>query len=437
MMLNVALLLLAVLAGCLWCVAASAASSNIFTTAKTIDQSGASSFGQEQPHQQLSVPERPQAQHDSSSENNASENVMDSATLGYRAALKVGVQPATVGPRWMKRLAWKLEKVLINVMTVMSRPNLPDSKLSLRVLWWKALAANNVTSPVHDQFLTYDMLPAGFRLWIHPWLVGWYPRWVHVTIETRTAYLDQAVVKIIASVRSKENNNNVKIRLITMGGGYDVRSLKFRQRGLIDQAIEVDLDQVIQAKSRILTSYQFRRRRPSFAANNSTLLPTFFPVDLNQLDQVRKVLLEILTLPTAITTTTTTTAAAAGATSDDRSNDVAQAPEAKESWHTIFLWEGVLMYLNDGVPHQLLQLCRQVLDTVNGNTNSRIGQPPSTATTKTTLQTGSLCFADDLGIGDTDDLERAQDIFHRLGWNIVDWLPKGSRTRHMGIAEML
>jgi O-methyltransferase involved in polyketide biosynthesis len=427
MMVNVALLLL-IIAGCLRYVAASASSSTISTTAKPRNQSRASSFVYEPP-QQLSAPECPQAQHDSS-ENGGSKNVIGSAALGYRAALLVGVQPQTMGPRWMKRLAWKLEKILMNVMSAMSRPNLPDSKLSLRVLWWKALAANNSTSPVHDQFLTYDMLPAGFRLLISPWLVRWYPRWVHVTIETRTAYLDQAVLRIIASVRSnKEKNNNViKIRLITMGGGYDVRSLKFRQRGLVDQAIELDLEQVIQAKSRILTSRQFRRRRPNFA-NNSTVLPTFFPVDLNQLDQVRSVLLEILTLTNAVTTTTS----AATTASDDRSY-VAQEPDPKESWHNIFLWEGVLMYLNDGVPHQLLQLCRQVLDTVNSN--YRIGQPPSTSKTAR-MQTGSLCFADDLDIGDTDDLERAQDIFHRLGWKIVDWLPKGSRTRHMGIAEML
>ena len=306
-----------------------------------------------------------------------------SATKSIIAAAAVGVRPPLqINSAVYRRFASRFQKMAMPLLHIFDPVKPPDSKLALKVLWWKALAANDPTSPVFDNSLTYDMLPGGSRLVVSRKLRPLYPRFAHAVVEIRTAFLDQTVTRVAQEVRSRDPT---KVRLISLGGGYDVRSMKLRERGVIDQAIELDLPQVVEAKTRILQSKRFKRRRPNMVGD---MLPEFYSADLNKVDQVKSTLEDILGRDTA-----------------------------GEHWHTIFLFEGVMIYLDDGVPDALLGVCRQAL--------------------KTTGLRGTLCFADELENFPNDDLETARTVFAAHEWVITDWLPKGGKTRHMGCAEMM
>jgi len=295
-----------------------------------------------------------------------------------QAALYVGVKPPSSAPRFLKRLAWRLEKRFLQLMSWLDPCSPPDSKLSLRVLWWKAVAANDVSSPVYEQdSLTYDMLPSGFRWLVSQPLCQVYPRWTHVIIEIRTAYLDQVISRI-----RNTTDPSTKLRLVALGGGYDVRSIRLVLRGVIDEAVELDLTQVIEAKQKILQ--RLCRRRP----NQDIVLPTFYAIDLTQVDKVEETLMGILTNKTD-----------------------------SQRWNSIFLFEGVLMYLPEGVSSELFQAIRKALDV--------------------TQEQGSIIFADALENIPNDDIDSAQQELARHGWKVVEWQPKGGRTRHMGNVEML
>lgn len=290
--------------------------------------------------------------------------------VANHAASIVGVRPISCAPKLIKKFAWRIEKALLKCVSWF---HIPDSKLSLRVLWWKAIFGNNSKSPVFDNGLAYDMLPGFVRLLVSRPFSPLYPRWTHVVIEIRTAYLDSAVRNLVNSAKS--NDRTTKIRLITMGGGYDIRSIKLQD--IVDEAIELDLPDVVGAKRSILQRLQ--KRRPECR------LPTLYAVDLLRLDNVSSLLQTIL-----------------GGDGDD------------ESWHTIFLFEGVLMYLDENAPMELIRVCRRAVDG----------------------HSASLCFADAI-LKDSDDREIAELELSKAGWRIVDWLVKGGRTRHMGIAEKL
>jgi hypothetical protein len=250
------------------------------------------------------------------------------------AALRVGVvPPADVSPKVWKR-AWTIQKYALPVLHLLDLFNHspPDSKLSLACLWWKALSSNDKHSVVYDpDGLAYSLLPRVTRKLVSPKLVQYYPRLHHANVEIRTAFLDQSVCSI--SEQHRDSNNNKKVRLISLGAGYDVRSIKLLKRGTIDEAAELDLAHVIDAKQHLLSSRRFQKRQPGVVAE---FLPTFYKVDLNQVERVRKVLTDILTT-----------------ISEDNTNN---------QWWNIFLFEGVMIYLEQGVPSALLDVCRQVLD---------------------------------------------------------------------------
>jgi hypothetical protein len=299
-----------------------------------------------------------------------------------QAALSVGVKPPWRAPRFLKRLAWRLEKRLLQVISWFDPCSPPDSKLSLRLLWWKAVAANDASSPVFENNgVTLDMLPGGFRILLREPLRSLiYPRWTHVIIEIRTAYLDQ----VIGRIRNEtiDSSEFRKLKLISMGGGYDARSVKLQLSGVIDDAVELDLSPVIKAKEKILA--RLCKRRP----DENIPLPTLYEIDLTQVDEVETTLVSIL-----------------------KNNTDSQ------EWYNVFLFEGVLMYLPEGVPCRLLQACRRALD----DTHER----------------GSIVFSDELENIPNDDIETARQELAKYGWNVVRWQPKGGRTRHMGCLDML
>lgn len=320
------------------------------------------------------------------------------------AATKLGVQPPIDAPASSYKRAWNMHRAAMPLLHFGDRCKPPDSSLSLMCLWWKALAANDPHSPAYDSYLTYDMLPYLTRWLVGPTFCKWFPRLHHANVEIRTAFLDRSVKHIVEGLVAKEeqpqqesshndndHQNRPKIRLITLGGGYDARSIKFRQEGLVDHAIELDLPNVVDAKRKLFSDPRLQRRRqrrrdPSLKLQSVLLLPDLYPVDLNQLSDVEAILTDLVVSPD------------------------------HEMWHAIFLFEGVMIYLNEGVPHGLLNVCRNVL---RKNNSSR----------------GSLVFADRLERIPGGDYDIARHVLAEAGWRIVDWQPKPGLARHMGVAE--
>jgi O-methyltransferase involved in polyketide biosynthesis len=262
----------------------------------------------------------------------------------------------------------------------------PNSFLSLSCMWWKAMAANDVTSPVHDNGLAYDLLPSYSRWIISPYLCKLSPRLLHANIEIRTAFLDRAVTQIAAAAAI--SNKKKKIRLITLGGGYDTRSIKLLERGVIQEAVELDLPAVVQAKQQLLQSKRFQsRRRQRQQQEHSVSLPTCYGVDLNQVPQVRKILKELF------------------AQDDDDDSTV-----------TIYLFEGVFLYLNPGIPMALLQLC----SSQKGNNSW-------------------LCLVDRLEgfVGDDRNQQMARQVLAKSNWELDKYSPKPGATRHMVVARAI
>jgi O-methyltransferase involved in polyketide biosynthesis len=308
-----------------------------------------------------------------------------SIPTAQECAAAVGVRPPLEASSKTWKRAWKIGHAAIPMLHLFDKLGPPDSKLSLTCLWWKALSANDRKSPVYDDSLAYDLLPRGSRLLVGKQLRRFYPRLHHANVEIRTAYLDQTVTRIINEIHAREGPWT-KIRLISLGAGYDVRSIKFRERGLVDHAVELDLPQVIQAKRLNLESRRFQKRRPNFKKEN---LPQFHGVNLTHVDAVENLVTLILQ----------------------------SSPQT--TWHTIFLFEGVMIYLNEGVPEALLNMLSRVLE----KTGKR----------------GSLVFADRLENIPVDcgDLTIARRELAKNGWNITHWLPKPGLARHMGCAEPL
>mmetsp|Transcript_47843 Transcript_47843/g.144718 ORF Transcript_47843/g.144718 Transcript_47843/m.144718 type:complete len:213 (-) Transcript_47843:162-800(-) len=206
----------------------------------------------------------------------------------------------------------------------------------------------------------------------------------------RTAFLDKAVGNFISSVRKGSDSpcGNAKlVRLISIGAGYDARSVKFVERGAIDEAIEIDLPQVIKAKELLLGPKRLLRRRPWL---NEMSMPTLIGADLNQVDDVNRILEGALK---------------------------SGSKETWQDWHTIFVFEGVMIYLNEGVPSKLLEICSSVLAENGLN--------------------GSLCLADRLENSPGGDKDLGGAELARNGWDLIDWSPKPGLARHMLTARLL
>ena len=246
-----------------------------------------------------------------------------------QVAYAVGVVPPLQVSAQVWKRAWNLHRRVMPLLYQFDTTTPPDSSLALMCLWWKALSANDRKSPVFDNSLVYDLLPRGTRIIVGNKMRRFYPRLHHANVELRTAYLDQQLTKTVHEIRQRTPTK--RIRLVTLGAGYDVRSIKFRERSLIDQAIELDLPNVIAAKQQLFHSTRFKRRRPLLTKD---MLPSFYPVNLNHIDHVKEILTTIL--------------------SQEDNNDL---------WYTIFLFEGVMIYLDEGIPQRLLEVCSAVLQT--------------------------------------------------------------------------
>ena len=267
------------------------------------------------------------------------------------------------------------------------------------------MAAKDRNSPVFDEGLAYDLLPPVTRWVVASPVVARYPRCHHANVELRTAYLDQAMDQVMLSLSTTQSSPHMKIRLVLLGGGYDLRlirtALKYNattagaenntnttatitRSNVIAETIEVDLPQVIEAKRRLLVE-RFLKRRPELKHIIDNVQT--FPADLNDLDGVHRLLQESILVPS--------------------SND--------DNLMTVFVLEAVLIYLDEGIPSQLLELLSQAVRTAKGM--------------------GALLIADTLPLSDVDASEElARTELKKLGWTLKDWNIKPGRTRHLGWA---
>ena len=77
------------------------------------------------------------------------------------AATKVGVKPTLEASKETWQRAWRLHRWAMRYLHMFDSAQPTDSKLALACLWWKAIAGNDRRSPVYDNRLSYDLLPAG------------------------------------------------------------------------------------------------------------------------------------------------------------------------------------------------------------------------------------------------------------------------------------
>jgi hypothetical protein len=304
-----------------------------------------------------------------------------------QVAQKLGVKSTkeTSAKTWKR--AWRLQKKVLPLLHSMDSCRPPDSSLNLACLWWKALSGNDMSSPVYDDGLSYDILPSGFRLLVSRRLVGLYPRLHHANVEFRTAFLDQSISNILDKVEKSRNKietrNKMKTRLICFGAGYDLRTIKFLEGHKIDQAFELDLPNVVEAKEKLIGSKRLMKRRPRLSQVN---MPNLIPADLNDLESLK-----------------------ASVTNIVRGNDA-------KHWYNIFVFEGVMIYLDEGIPSSLLKLTSSVL--------------------KEESASGSLCFADRLENVPGGDHDKGKLEMKRSGWELDEWCPKPGLARHMGSATL-
>ena len=156
------------------------------------------------------------------------------------------------------------------------------------------------------------------------------------------------------------------------------------ERGLVDEVVELDLPEVVDAKKRLFE--RLVKRRPWLG---DLSMPFLVPSDFNNVSDVEKKLV----------------------------HDVVGRGDDAKTWHTIFVFEGVMIYLDDGVPSALLNVTSTVLS------ERQLG--------------GSLCFADRLENVPGGDQDFGIKELESNGWRIKDWCPKPGLARHMGSAELL
>ena len=357
--------------------------------------------------------------------------------LTLQVASQLGLRPPLLVPPWVTKLSRKMDRCTLSVMCALDdcfsrrrQRRLVNSKLSLQVLIWKARATsccNDPTSPAYDEGLAYDMLPPLLRLVVV--LNRCWPKlMVHTIMEIRSVYLDKCIKQIVELVRAQNKDSSssssspgktTKIRLISMGAGYDVRSMKLRLQNLVDEAVELDLPEVVQAKTRLLQSKRLLQRRRRLVTGD--WLPKLYAVNLNDVQGTRETLQQIIMQQSAATSRMNK--------SDDTGDD---DDDDDVEWHNIFLFEAVLMYLDH--PKELLQACRQALDSASVSDANNQGYPQQ----QRRKQTGSLCFADDLaGMVPKYELDIATRELAQCGWKLIDWVPRGGRSRHMGWAEAM
>jgi len=281
-----------------------------------------------------------------------------------------------------------------------------DSALSLKCMYWKALVGCNRRSPAYDKDgWSLDILPIQSTLvrailrhgnWL-------FPRLNHAHLELRTVFLDQQIRNIVERhcqgltyKGSSAINNTSKtkpiIRLISFGAGYDTRSMRLVDQGIVDEAFELDLPQVVAAKRYLIANEDtcFQRNKPR------AVVPELYALDLNDIKVAQRVLERIV--------------------SESR-NDTDKTPRR---YVNILVFEGVLVHLQKGSAHEILKMASNVLGTL-----------PNDSTVGT-----YMVFADMLDNVRNRDYELAFRELESTGWDLDIWVGNPTKAPHMGLAHL-
>lgn len=280
---------------------------------------------------------------------------------------ELNIRPYTSAPKFVWKVAWRTHSRILPILHFRDPAAPKDKSQSLKVLWNKAIASLDSNSPVYEprnERYTYYMLPRFSRLLLRVFY-RLFPRLHHANIETRSAYLNRCIQKEI-----QDHQQQHKIRLVTIGAGYDTRSVRLLTENLVQQAWEMDLPSMVKSKK-----LMFDRLQQSFP---DAKLPLLREIDLNDGASFQATLEEVL---------------------KDR------------GYHTIFVSEAVLIYLNTGMPARVLSTCA-----------------------KQCTDSASLCFADLLETPDTAE-DTGKVYLSLSGWDLREWRTKPGLARHMGVAR--
>jgi hypothetical protein len=253
-----------------------------------------------------------------------------------------------------------------------------------------------------------------------------------------------------------------KIRLVILGAGYDTRSVRLLQQGRVDQVWEFDLPPVMESKRWLLKrrglwnapipfhqweqqgNKALKNEQSSFdttLVNNKDGIDSTTPsveemkarkgaslqcigLDLNQPENFRLALEHLVQQES--TDTTSTSSSSLGA------ND----------WYTIVISEALFLYLEPDIPAQLLIICQNLFSSENyyriwkvlqSNGSRSQSQSPSPLS-----ESLGFCFADrllEVPLEQSHNVNAIQQWFGKIGWTLIDWLPKEGATRQMGISR--
>ena len=320
------------------------------------------------------------------------------------------VQQPWNAPRWVWSFAWYLQRKSLPILHFFDKCAAKDNNLNLAVLWWKAISGNRLGSTTFDGFIAHDLLPSFTRMIVGFPLCWLYPNLHHQNVALRTAFLDSALFAAVEndSILSTKDAAALPVtktrqipRIITLGAGFDTRSLRFGSNNTITEKrsdnkmtgdfYEVDLPAVVAQKSSVFKRFQVRRPQ--------SIMPKLYGADLNDLDEVKKQLRCIFTEGLEV-----------------NAISIEKRP-------TVFVVEAVLMYLEEKNVMPLLKMCMS-----------------EAAMYSTSVQ---LCFADRLPHmphNDKDLLvekEAAEVLLKSVGLDLKIWQPKPGRARHMGVAQYI
>lgn len=351
----------------------------------------------------------------SDTQGSSQKGIVRTRTDNARLAQQFGIKSTAKAPRWVWRVSFWLQHRALPVLYAWDPLRPPNYDLSLLCLWLKATSHKDPNyHPLHDHYLSYDMLPLVTRQFGTSTVFR--PRLLRAIIELRSAYLQYALQQVVTHQRrvAVSSNRNVRLRLVSFGTGYDIRSIQLRRTNAIDDAYEFDRPEVMSIKQPLMERLLLRQNQRHTSNTINPLeqchLPKLIGLDLNDLTKVQGILTETL-----------------GTTNDTirRETAVESRDQPMIVWHTIFLFEGVMIYLNPGVPTALLRICSTVC--------------PSHST---------LIFADRLehvmdskedngARSSSSSKECASNVLSNVGWKLQDWCTKPGFARHMGIATSL
>lgn len=358
---------------------------------------------------------------------------------------KLGVASPWNAPKFVWSWAFKLQRFILPIVHFFDKCAPADTCFNLPVLWWKAIAGNDIFAKTYDRGVAFDLLPHVTR-----WIVGFpfcllYPRLHHQNVALRTSYLDQLVREELSSrqqgrdsiSRSSINSgwivnissdllvNDDAVRkgdvghtcVITLGAGFDTRSIRLASEFANTSWFELDLPAVVQQKRGMFDRFVARR-----GASSSQRLPTLIEADLNNYTEVGNTIKRIL------------------------QNDVMNVH--KDRKRVLFLAEASILYLNQSLVAPLLQSCVQAATSELYPENVRFcfaDRFPLQCLSRVYSSSLSRAYAVRAGalpaqtvatyqMDELTEFREAVSFLAQTGWRLFKWQVKPGRARHMGIA---